>query len=164
MKKTKILLLALLLIAVTVITAGCGGGKKAITAEEFAEIAEKEGLTFYDITADVHTPPNTLKSASKAVLEEEGYQGHPMTVIFYVAENEKKASGLYGSHKNGLVFFEDGAESKSEKSFKNGESYSLTSGESYSYICRIDNTFLEASFNKAEEEDDVKSFIKKLGY
>ena len=53
--------------------------------------------------------------------------------------------------------------SQSSSSFGNYETYTLTTGDYYMHLCRVDNTFLYVKVNK-ENKDAVKKLIKDLGY
>ena len=48
-------------------------------------------------------------------------------------------------------------------SMKNYDTYSLTNNGEYSYLSRVDNTFLYVNV-KQEFKDKVKDFVDKLGY
>lgn len=158
MKKSKVilaLLLAMLLIAVTVIFTGCGA-KTAMTAEEFISFAESKGLEICD-NIGMYNGSDTVLSALYA-RSEDGWG-----VEFYVRSDESNAIKTFKDSKSDYSIFKGNSSAETSGSGENYAYYSLTNSNSYRYVCRIDNTVLRANIPN-DKKSDVKAFIKELGY
>lgn len=130
--------------------------KTAITTNDFKSVANNHGYTISDATSQyaIYGYINEATIAKSS----EGWQ-----VEFYVLDDEASATNMFNTNK---TLFEASKEnSSSEKSLNSdhSSSYSLTSSDSYMYICRVDNTLVYVKVLE-KYKNTVKDFIKELGY
>ncbi len=129
--------------------------KKAVTKDDFATIAENSGyVTIEDIELG-----NIEKETEEAIFaydEEDDYQ-----IEFYVFSDTDFAKRLFEVNSNN--FMNESNKSSSGTHSPNYESCCVKTDGSYRYVARIENTLLYIDVYK-KHTDEVKEFVKKLGY
>ena len=84
-------------------------------------------------------------------------------IEFFVLNTETDAKDMFKDNKKKFESSKSGTYAQSNISLLNYSMYTLESGGYYMYISRIDNTVLYTKVN-SKYKDDVKLFIKKIGY
>ena len=133
-----------------------GKGKESITASEFYDEMNDEGLMVIDVTDQYAS--YGIDEAYIAVESNQEYQ-----IEFYELSSVSKAESMFESNKE---YFMDRAGSKrvtSSYGFGNYDIYSLTSNGDFMYLCRIDNTLLYIDVDDSYK-DEVKEIIDELDY
>ena len=153
MKKKGLLFGALCLVMLFLVT-GCGK-KTAITTSEFNSKAEKAGYQTTDITAQ-YSSYKHVKEAT--IAKNDNYQ-----VEFYVITSEEEAKGMYETNKSDFENSKGSSSSYSSVELGNYSTYAQTSSGKYKYIARVDSTLLYIDVDE-KYKDDVKKFVKELGY
>ena len=145
----KYIKLSLLLVGLLLLTA-CGLTKNAITVDEFKEKADAKGLIVVDVKEQFaeydHIETATVAASNK------GWQ-----IEHYTLSNNKEASKMF--NKN-LKIFEA---SKGSSSKQNNIKFELETNGKYQVIIKSKNIFIYVdTYN--EHKDEIKEFIKELGY
>ena len=149
------LIVASVLVAIMI---GVGGAsaKEPLGADAFGAKALASG---YQVQTDkaLGTDRQTVFIAQD---EQDGYQ-----IYFYSFGDPSSAKSFYKSKKTDFesIVSENQDYSTSSSSSSDYEKYSATSGESYMYVARIENTVVLVN-TKAEHKEEVKVFIKEIGY
>ena len=155
--KIFIIVVSLLLVsAVVIVFLVLGKGKESITASEFYDEMNDEGLMVIDVTDQYAS--YGIDEAYIAVESNQEYQ-----IEFYELSSVSKAENMFETNKE---YFEDRAGSKrvtSSYGFSNYDIYSLTSNGDFMYLCRIDNTLLYIDVDDSYK-DEVKEIIDELDY
>lgn len=155
--KIFIIVVSLLLVsAVVIVFLVLGKGKESITASEFYDEMNDEGLMVIDVTDQYAS--YGIDEAYIAVESNQEYQ-----IEFYELSSVSKAENMFETNKE---YFEDRAGSKrvtSSYGFGNYDIYSLTSNGDFMYLCRIDNTLLYIDVDDSYK-DEVKEIIDELDY
>lgn len=150
--KKKIILVGVLFSMLLILT-GCGN-KKALTTEEFTNLANENGFTISDATSQF-----TDSYVSKATLAlKDGYQ-----IEFYVIDNVENSKKMFEYNKNQFQNYKSGVSTELSKSVGNYSTYLLQSNGYYMYLSRIDNTLIYIRTDISYKEE-VKSFVEKIGY
>jgi hypothetical protein len=134
---------------------GCGS-KTALTADEFTSTAQDNGLTVSDVS-EQYEAYGVYDSAIIAQSDDD------WQVEFYVLTDEDNASDMFASNQEQFESAKKSSSTESSKSVGNYETYGLTSGGNYMYICRVDNTVLFVNASD-DYKDDIKAFVETLGY
>ena len=145
-----------IVIVLSVFMLGGCFSKKAITTEEFKSQADKSGYKVVD-AKDQYQEYDNITEATIAY-NEEGFQ-----VEFYVLTSEQDALNMFTTNKTSFENAKAGNNVETSSSMKNYDTYSLTNNGEYSYLCRVDNTFIYSSV-KQELKDKVTEFVDALGY
>ena len=153
MKKKGIVFGVLCFLMLFLVT-GCGK-KTVITTSEFISKAEKAGYQTTDITAQ-YSSYEYVKEAT--IAKNDNYQ-----VEFYVIDGEDKAKGMFDTNKADFENSKGSSSSYSTVNLANYSTYALTSSGKYKYIARVDSTLLYIDVDE-KYKDDVKKFVKELGY
>ena len=154
MRKKKIIFGIICLFTILTLT-GCGD-KTATTPETFIAAAKNN----YYITKDITNQYTSYDYIDQVIIAKspKGYQ-----IEFYVLSDANYATSMFNANKNTFESFKSNASSSSSVSMGNYSKYSLTSNGYYMYISRIDNTIIYVK-EKSNHKDDIKDFIKELGY
>jgi hypothetical protein len=145
-----------LILSLAMLFGGCGQNRSAISAEAFTSALEKAGFTIKDITADY--PSDYVDKALLAVNKEGTFQFE----YFNVATPEYAAAD-FNDNMNSLQANKGGNSSQTNLQVGNYGYYSLTDGDQFTLITRIEDTFIYVSAPKANT-DQIKEIIKSLGY
>ncbi len=153
MKKKGLLVSVICFIMLFIIT-GCGN-KKAISTDTFKTNAEGEGFTVTDVQAQ-YSSYGYINQATVAA--KDGYQ-----IEFFVLSDSTYAKSMFDTNKAILENINGNNKTKTEINMSNYNKYTVSTSTNYGYLSRIDNTliFINASNDK---KDDIKKFVKKLGY
>lgn len=151
--KKKIIFGLLCLVAIVTLT-GCSK-KTVLTTEDFISKSEANGYQTVDVKTQF-SEYDELKSATLAM--NDNYQ-----VEFYVLDNETNAKSMFDTNKATFEDYKTSSNAESSVSLKNYSTYSLTTGGYYMYLSRVDNTLIYLRV-EAKYKDEVKSFVKALGY
>ena len=155
--KIFIIVVSLLLVsAVVIVFLVLGKGKESITASEFYDEMNDEGLMVIDVTDQYAS--YGIDEAYIAVESNQEYQ-----IEFYELSSVSKAENMIETNNE---YFKDRAGSKrvtSSYGFGNYDIYSLTSNGDFMYLCRIDNTLLYIDVDDSYK-DEVKEIIDELDY
>lgn len=147
-KASPVLMAAVIILSM----AGCEK-KTAITNDEFTNCLEEKGFAVTDGADQVQ---KTANSVSIAVSPDSAYQ-----LEFYIMSTIADTELLFGSNKE---LFEDSFNGNTAfVSVGNASSYSVTSGSTFAYISRVDNTFLYLVADSTHK-DEIKAIISELGY
>lgn len=154
MKKTKTILLALLLVAVMAVMTGCGD-KTPLTLDEFKTSAEEYGCEIKDIT-DQYASFDFVETATLAVMDN-------WQVEFYELASEEDAVRTFNTNKNDFENLKGSASTESSVAIGNHAKYTLNSNGKYMHIARIGNTFVFTSEDK-DEKESIEGLLEKIGY
>ena len=149
------IILGIVLVLSVFMLGGCFS-KKAITTDEFKAQADKSGYQVSDVK-NQYEDFNTIKEATIAY-NQEGFQ-----VEFYVLTSNEDAISMFTTNKVDFESKKTDTNVETSASMKNYDTYSLTNNGEYSYLSRVENTFLYVNV-KQELKDKVKDFVDKLGY
>ena len=160
MKRFK--LLTILFIGI-VILSGCSKTKKSITAQEFYEAADKQGIVVQDLSQHYGIAKKAYQSENNdnkySILFIEGNSINEMQNMFYdEAKNIYAKAGIkdqYDSQEAGKLTTK--APKKYVLSGKNWESLEVTTDNKYYYLIFIDETLLYM-----ESDNDNKDLVNKL--
>ena len=155
MKKKKITIAVVISILTLFILTGCGN-KTAASIETFEQVSKEHGNEIIDITDQYQSYENLEKVIISKNTDD-------WNVEFYILNSEDSASSMFNLNKETFEKEKKDTSSQSSSSFGNYETYTLTTGDYYMHLCRVDNTFLYVKVNK-ENKDAVKKLIKDLGY
>lgn len=155
MKKKKITMAVVISILTLFILTGCGN-KTAASIETFEQVSKEHGNEIIDITDQFQSYENLEKVIISKNTDD-------WNVEFYILNSEDSASSMFNINKETFEKEKKDISSQSSSSFGNYETYTLTTGDYYMHLCRVDNTFLYVKVNK-ENKDAVKKLIKDLGY
>mgnify|MGYP004662872861 CR=1 FL=1 len=155
MKKKKFTIAVVISVLTLFILTGCGN-KKAATVETFEQVSKEHGNEIVDITDQYQKYENI----EKAIISK---NTDNWNVEFYILNSNDSASSMFNLNKETFEEESEGASSQTSASFGNYETYTLTTGDYYMHLCRIDNTFLYVKVKK-ENKDAVKKLVKDLGY
>lgn len=155
MKKKKITMAVVISILTLFILTGCGN-KTAASIETFEQVSKEHGNEIIDITDQFQSYENLEKVIISKNTDD-------WNVEFYILNSEDSASSMFNLNKETFEKEKKDISSQSSSSFGNYETYTLTTGDYYMHLCRVDNTFLYVKVNK-ENKDAVKKLIKDLGY
>lgn len=151
--KKRYLFLGIICCVMLLALTGCGN-KKAITTNEFSNIAKNNGLEIFDTTDQY------------AGYIEEGliaYKEDEWQIEFYILENDEKAISMFDTNKENFEESKGTSSTELSTTLGNYSTYELKSNGYFMYVARVDNTLL---FVHVEDdyEDNVKTIIKELGY
>lgn len=155
MKKKKITMAVVISILTLFILTGCGN-KTAASIETFEQVSKEHGNEIIDITDQFQSYENLEKVIISKNTDD-------WNVEFYILNSEDSASSMFNLNKETFEKEKKDISSQSSSNFGNYETYTLTTGDYYMHLCRVDNTFLYVKVNK-ENKDAVKKLIKDLGY
>ncbi len=155
MKKKKITIAVVISILTLFILTGCGN-KTAASIETFEQVSKEHGNEIIDITDQYQSYENLEKVIISKNTDD-------WNVEFYILNSEDSARSMFNLNKETFEKEKKDISSQSSSSFGNYETYTLTTGDYYMHLCRVDNTFLYVKVNK-ENKDAVKKLIKDLGY
>ena len=144
-----IILSFVMLFAIT----GCGS-KVVITDSDFKSKAESYNYEVGDVTND-YTAGSVEKVLAINLSNGEMY--------FYIFSDNSEAANFFNEGKDYYQNYKSGTSSEVSSAMGNYSKYALTSDGYYLYICRVDNTVVAAKV-KESSKDEVKAFIKELGY
>jgi hypothetical protein len=144
------------ILSLAMLLAGCGQSRSAISPEAFTSTLEKAGFSIADITADY--PSDYVDKALIAVNKEGTFQFE----YFNVATAEY-ATADFNDNMNSLQANKGGTSSQTNLQVGNYGYYSLTDGDQFTLITRIEDTFIYVSAPKANT-DQIKEIIKSIGY
>ncbi len=151
----KYIKLSLLLVVLLLLTA-CGLTKNAITVDEFKEKADAKGLIVVDVKEQFaeydHIETATVAASNK------GWQ-----IEHYTLSNNKEASKMF--NKNLKIFEASKGSSSKQNNIEIGNyrKFELETNGKYQVIIKSKNIFIYVdTYN--EHKDEIKDFIKELGY
>lgn len=156
MKKVlKNLALCTFLFAVVFVLTGCS--KTAITANTFKSKMSAKDYKVVDVTSQ-YSSQIPLKTGYIAVKSDDSYQ-----IEFYELNDASTATSMFNNNKS---IFESSKANSSAETTVNGSNfnkYTLTTGNQYKVVCRVDNTLIY--LNVADKyKDEVKGILDNLGY
>lgn len=134
---------------------GCTAKKEPVTAAEFSRHMEQEGYAILDATEQFD---GQVLSATLAIEQSGAYQ-----IEFFEVETEQQAKIAFEQNKAAFESEKGAAASRYENNGLNFSVYAQTSNGKYSYVCRVEQTFVYANVPE-QHKDAVKSAIKGLGY
>jgi len=127
-----------------------GAEKEPISARDFSEYMEDNNYFVLDVEMD--------EKVYLAIDEDDEYQ-----VVFFEFDDEKAANTLYSNSKSDLEETSERNKSHTEVSGKNYNKYTLSAGDSYSVVSRIENTVITVEADK-DDKEEVNDVLKELGY
>ena len=145
----------IILILITFLLVGCGS-KKEITSSEFKEITRDNDFYIQDVK-EQFSEYDYIKEAMIAVKSGK-YQ-----IEFYVLEDEENALAFYKYNKDVFEASKESTSLYAEVDFEHNNRYTLTTGNEYKVISRINKTVVYVNTTK-ENKNDVNKVLKKLGY
>lgn len=148
-KNTKILAVLLAALSVTAL-AGCSA-RKAVTAEEFQTAAESAGFTVTDTSSSDYS--SSAKQTLSAVKD-----GVDVSVTYYAFADTDSALSWYNSEKSSLP-----VTGKTTVDSDAYNKYSLTNGEVYYLVIRMDATALLCKTTTAKQSE-AESLVTALKY
>ena len=154
MKKRNILLVVLGFIVLFTLT-GCGN-KTVKATSDFKSIAESKGYTVSDVTSQYSSYPDVTEAT--VAQSSSGYQ-----LEFYVLDEIENAKNMFETNRETFDQNKGSNYSHSEVNLGNYSTYSLTNDGYYMYLSRVENTLLYVRVPKSYK-DDIKGFVKELGY
>lgn len=154
MKRKNILLIVACIVMGFFLT-GCGK-KTAITTEQFKNIGNTNNFVVSDVSVQFSSY-NYINEAT-IIQNPNGWQ-----MEFYVLSDEGYANSMFNTNKNTFESQKENSSLESSVSIGNYSTYSLTSGDYYMYLCRVDNTLLYVRVEK-KFKDSVNKIIDELGY
>lgn len=130
--------------------------KESITAEDFREAMEDEGLTVEDGTDQF----KDVEEVEKCLLAyTEDYQ-----IEFYVLETEDQARSGYNRNKSDFeTSFGGTGSTKSQVSIANYSKFAMTTSDGYYVLSQIDNTMIFLQVDK-EYKEEVNELLETIGY
>jgi len=128
--------------------------KEPISLTEYEVIAKSNGYLIY-ADETLKKEYDYIKKVSIAVDEKDDYQ-----IELFVLENSFYSKEIFESNKSNL---QKTASTSTSVNSPKYEKYSASTSDNYLYIARIDNTVLFANVG-IEHKDEVKEFIKEIGY
>ena len=148
-------LLSIILIIFYLFTfTGCSP-KTPISVSDFTNKMETLG---YEVIEDSEQCGGN-GSISKCLYIEKG----SIFVSFVVFSSKDYAVRGFNIVKKDAEYFQGGSYSTSSRNASNYSTYTLSSGDSYFYIVRIDNTLFYASCDKSEKKT-LDEIIEVIGY
>lgn len=148
MKKLKVLLLIISILLVS----GCGTTKEAITESEFIKIAENQGLTTYDDSANF----DYVESAYVAAIKD-------LEVVYIKGKKKADVEGTFidqcnNIYKRALEGYKD-----SKKSGSNWSTLKISDSEHIYFISLVDNTYIYIE-GTVDKESRIDRIIEELKY
>ena len=152
-RKCTILLFIICIFCLT----GCSSKRHAITIDEFEQMTNQKEYYFLNTTENFQ---------DDSMIQEAGLAYTAVWQIeFYVLDTEEDAITIYQKNITNYEDLKDtiNTYSLTEKTYRNGETYSLTTNTKYLYVSRIDRTVLFI-YVPVEYRSKVSRFAKDLGY
>lgn len=147
------LIVAAVLVAI-LISVGGAGAKEPIGADEFEAKALAGGYT-----VQIGESDKDRQNVYIAHDPKDGYQ-----IVFYSFDGSASAQAFYRSKKSDFESIASGDDySTSSTSTSDREKYSASGKGRYMYVARIENTVVLVNV-KADHKQEVKAFVKELGY
>ena len=160
MKKTVVILLAL---ALALAAAGCGAPRTAITAAQFTQKAEAAGYAVQNSAQQYQESGQDVEDALIAVKLNEDETAIAYQIEFVVVPTAEQAQGAYTTNKAAFDAAKGTSSASTNMALANYAYYYLQTNGKYMVISRIDNTFVYINAD-AEYKDDIKAFLKEIGY
>lgn len=149
MKKGLLMCLAGIMVLLFV---GCSG-KTALSDEDFRTKMEAKEFELYDVTEQFGGQAESVTVATNG-----DYQ-----VEFYVMPSVEDAEYSYNLNKETFEESAGSASVNTTASMANYSTYTLSTGETYSVVSRVDNTFIYCNV-EASHKSDIEQIVKDLGY
>jgi len=153
MKKMKFFMLLVLFVLLT----ACGVKKEAIDDEDFSRIMEKEGFSIVNVEQQF-VQYEVFEDAYVAIAPSKNYQ-----IEFYELEEDSYAVSFYNTNKEIFEASKTGSSVYTNIDLTDSNKYTLTTGNEYKVISRIEDTVIYLNVDKAYKEE-VTNILKKLGY
>lgn len=153
--KKKNILLGIVSFFILFILTGCGN-KTVLTTDKFKSIVTEHDLVATDIT-NQYEKYDYIQEVTIAK-STDGWQ-----LEYYVISDESYATSMFNNNKSTFESSKGNTSSESSADIGNYSSYTLTTGDKYMHICRVDNTILYVSVDKTYK-DTVSDIVKELGY
>lgn len=134
-----------------------GCSKEPVTTDAFKALSSEKGLVINDV-GEQFSDFDYIKEAAIAAPSDLSYQ-----IEFYVLSDSSYAQSFFENNKAKFEMSKIDGFLENSGSGNNYVSYSLTSGEKYMFIERIENTVIYVNTNKTNKEV-IDSFIKELKY
>lgn len=136
---------------------GCSIKKEIIDSEKFIRIMSDNKFSITDATNqyDNYSHINSVHVATSNDLEYE--------IEFYVLDTVEEAKKMFESNKNTFEHKKLNKATIVKKNVSNYNFFSISDGDLYRYICRVENTLVYVDTTK-KYKNEVKDMIKKLGY
>lgn len=130
--------------------------KDSISADDFTKAMEDKDLTVEDATDQFEDEDAVLKCLLAST---DDYQ-----IEFYILRNGDQAMIAYNNGKEGFEeSFSGTGSSHSEVKISNYSKFTMTTGEGYYVLSRIDNTLIYVEADK-EYKDEIKDLLESVGY
>jgi len=143
----------LLVVSMLLILCGCSK-KDPITADSFKLTMEDLGYKITDATGQFAGQP--VDSVQLALKDD--YQ-----IEFYVVSSVDQAQSAYNQNKTNIENVKTSSSSMKSIELKNYSYYSVTTGEKYYVVSRVDNTFIYIAA-PVKDKDEISDIVSKLGY
>ena len=156
MKKRNVFLKIILSVLMVFLLVGCGNNRKTITTEEFKDKAKSHNYIINNAISQFEE----YKYINEATVVSNAGN---WKVEFYVMNDNNSTSKTFEYSKENFIKSKGNGSKETSESIGNYSNYSLTTNGNYMYLSKIDNTLI---YVVADEKytDDIKSFIKELGY
>lgn len=152
MRKFKIIGLLVLVLGL------CACSKReAIDEDEFQKIMAEENFTVVNVEEQFEEF-GYFEEAYVALEKDGNYQ-----LEFYELENEDYTISFYNHNKELFEESKSGTVSETYINLANYNKYTLTVGDYYKVISRIDDTVIYLNVDK-QYKDEVNNILEKLGY
>lgn len=132
--------------------------KEPMTVSEFKDIMEDKDFEIIDAIDQVDDYDNNIKKAYIALEEDYAYQ-----IEFYRLDEEEDAIYFYNTNKEIFENSKSSSSAETSVSMGNNSKYTLTSGDKYKVVSRIENTVIYLDVDE-EYKDEIKEILKEIGY
>lgn len=134
---------------------GCGN-KTALSGEDFDKICKENGLEVTNNSSE-YEDDNSFKEAYVAKSKDN------WEVNYYILNNVTEAETMYSETKGKFEDTIGSSNINTNVTMGNYSTYTLTTNGHYMVVSRVDNTLLIIDV-KESYKDDIKAFVKVLGY
>ncbi|MBR6690350.1 MAG: hypothetical protein IKL65_03360 [Bacilli bacterium] len=153
MKQFKVLMLMVLVMLLT----ACGPKKEAIDEDDFTRIMTNEGFSIVNVEEQFEKYGH-FEEAYLAIDPNNKYQ-----IEFYELEEDEYAKSFYQTNKEKFEQTKTNISIETNIDLSDNNRYTLTTGDEYKVISRIEDTVIYLNVNKKYKEE-VNIILKKLGY
>lgn len=164
MRKSLKIVLIVLAIVVAIVIIGVtlffvlAKDKTPITADDFKTIMEEKGYIITDATYKFASYDEYINQVYIASSDDYSYQ-----IEFYVIQDSEYAEMFYSSNKQVFENSKTSGYSQSSISLKNYSKYTLSTGEKYKVLSRVENTVIYVNADETYK-DTIKAVLNELGY
>lgn len=152
-----IAIIVVLAIAVFMVFNSLNKEKESITADNFKISMQSKGFYITDAT-NQFSNYDYVQQAYIASSNDNSYQ-----IEFYVLSNDSYATSFYNRNKSIFEASKGSSSAQTSVNLKNHSKYTLSSGNKYQVVSRINNTVMYINV-ASEYKDIVKNILNEIGY